>query len=352
MGSSYNCAARNRLRYFSHNSSKRHGNARLWGILPACLLAVSFTGAQKLAGFKKERVNISGINLKSEQGVGGLDFLSDGRMVLLTHGVDKHSNPRDGKLWLLTGVLEGKSNKAEKIADDMPDPLGLAVVNDTIYIGHKEGIFRYLTDGSFTKLAPISWSGNYHEYHYSLVHHKGYLYSALGQHYRPKDSQDRGGFLKTSLADGSTEYLAGGLRECNGVGVGPEGQLFVADNQGHWLPSSKLVHIERGDHFGYENPLGPFPKPASEQKPPVVWFPHGEVANSPMQPVLIPKGLYAQQMLVSDYRQCNLIRVFMEKVQGQWQGALFEVWGKGKIGSPANRMTWGPDGALYLGGQG
>ena len=53
--------------------------------------------------------------------------------------------------------------------------------------------------------------------------------------------------------------MAGGLRTPNGLGWGPEGDLFVTDNQGGWLPASKLVHIKQDRFFNhYTNPAGPF----------------------------------------------------------------------------------------------
>ena len=54
-------------------------------------------------------------------------------------------------------------------------------------------------------------------------------------------------------------YVAGGLRTPDGIGWGPEGGIFVTDNQGDWLPSSKLVHIKQDRFFNhYMNPAGPF----------------------------------------------------------------------------------------------
>jgi len=52
--------------------------------------------------------------------------------------------------------------------------------------------------------------------------------------------QDRGKVVKISKADGSVEFIASGLRTPNGIGLGPNNEIFVADNQGDWLPSCKI----------------------------------------------------------------------------------------------------------------
>jgi hypothetical protein len=47
------------------------------------------------------------------------------------------------------------------------------------------------------------------------------------------------------------------------------------------------------------------------------------------------------------------MRIFLEKVGGEWQGACFQVWDSKPMSSPANRMVWSPDSStIYLGGLG
>ncbi len=59
--------------------------------------------------------------------------------------------------------------------------------------------------------------------------------------------------------------------------------MFVTDNQGGWLPASKLVQIKQDRFFNhYTNPAGPFDKQPVTQ--PVLWLPQNEIANSPSTP--------------------------------------------------------------------
>ena len=65
--------------------------------------------------------------------------------------------------------------------------------------------------------------------------------------------------IKINRATGRSRYVAGGLRTPHGIGWGPENGIFVTDNQGGWLPASKLVQIKQDRFFNhYINPPGPF----------------------------------------------------------------------------------------------
>ena len=94
------------------------------------------------------------------------------------------------------------------------------------------------------------------------------------------------------------------------------------DNQGDWLPSSKLVHIKPGRFFNhYTNPPGPFDDQPVTQ--PVVWVPQNEIGNSPSTPVQLSEGPFAGQMLFGDVTYGGVQRAFLEEVDGEYQGAVF-----------------------------
>ncbi|UQA37041.1 MULTISPECIES: hypothetical protein [unclassified Streptomyces] len=65
---------------------------------------------------------------------------------------------------------------------------------------------------------------------------------------------------------GEVSYLAGGLRTPNGIDWGPENDLFVLDNQGGWLPSSKLVDIKQ-DKFSCARAATPSRTPTTAATP-------------------------------------------------------------------------------------
>ena len=86
--------------------------------------------------------------------------------------------------------------------------------------------------------------------------------------------------------------------------------------------------------------------------PPVLWLPQNEIGNSPSTPALIPPGHgpYSGQMCHADVTQGGVQRDFIEKVDGGYQGCVFR-WTQG-LEAGVNRLTFGPDGALYVGGIG
>ena len=79
-------------------------------------------------------------------------------------------------------------------------------------------------------------------------------------------------------------------------------------------------------------------------------MPEDEIGNSPSQPVLMQDGPYKGQMLHGDVTHGGIKRDFLEKINGEYQGAVFRFSQGFEAG--VNRLCWGPDGALYIGGVG
>src|SRR5690606_20457836 len=160
----------------------------------------------------------------------------------------------------------------------------------------------------------------------------------------PQPAENRGTSITVDRETGEIDYVAGGLRTPNGMAFGPEDELFVMDNQGAWLPSSKLVHVEQDRFFNhYTNPAGPFDDQPVTQ--PVLWIPQNEIGNSPSEPVQLTEGEFAGQLLFGDVTYGGLQRGFLEKVDGEFQGAVFRHTAGLEAG--VNRTVIGPDGAVY-----
>ncbi len=163
---------------------------------------------------------------------------------------------------------------------------------------------------------------------------------------------------KVNKDTGAIEYIAGGLRTPNGINFGPGGRLLVTDNQGGWVPTSKLVEIKPGGFYNmfttFRDPITGASVPGRFDNqpvtPPVVWMPHNEIANSPSTPVVMEEGLFAGQLAIGDVTYGGLQRVFLEEVDGKLQGALYRMTQGLEAG--INEVAVGPDGDLYLGGIG
>mgnify|MGYP000600223894 CR=1 FL=1 len=286
--------------------------------------------------------------------VAGMDFLPDGRLLVSTWDAV-------GAVYMLENVQSGdpKKIKIKTIAKGLAEPLGLKVVGKDIYVLQKQELTKLVDNNGDDIIDEYQcfakgWkaSANFHEFAFGLAHKGDYLYAALATAIMPGGASarpqivDRGKVVQISLKDGSIQFVARGLRTPDGVGIGTDGELFIADNQGDWLPSSKILHVKPGAFFGSYS----VDSTAVAQLPiqqPVVWLPQDEIGNSPTQPTVLNDGPYKNQLIFGDVCYGGLQRTFMEKVNGDYQGCVFKFT-QGLEGS-THRLVWGPDGALYIG---
>ncbi len=297
-----------------------------------------------------------------EPQVSAMDWLPDGRLAVTTWG---GSNNTTGEVYLLdnvTGDTGPDEVTVKKIASGLKEPMGIKHVDGKLYVSQKHELTELNdTDGDevtdqYRRVATWPFGGNFHEFAFGLLYKDGFFYLNLsvsinygGATTDPQPAQNRGTTIKVNRQTGEVSYVAGGLRTPNGIGWGPEGGIFVTDNQGGWLPSSKLVHIKQGRFFNhYTNPDGPFD--AQPVTRPVLWLPQNEIANSPSTPLQLTKGPFAGQMLFGDVTYGGVQRGFLEKVGGEYQGAVFRLTQGLEAG--VTRISIGPDGALYAGGLG
>lgn len=268
-----------------------------------------------------------------------------------------------------------------RIAGDLYEPTGLCVVDGVLYVAHRKAVTRLLDedgDGFFETHQTVGegWEGwNYHQFAFGLVHIDGRLYTALStamappgwegmQHNAGPNGPMRGGIVEIDIATGHTRLIAGGTRTPNGLGLTADGALIYLDNQGTWMSANQLAEIIPGRFYGHYNWTNLVPKLADRfpdgghpsvyadrpRTPAAVLMPQNEVNNSPTQPLVIPSGPYAGQLLVGELTAGGIRRVALERVNGHLQGALFRF--TQGLESGVNRMAWGPDGALYVGGIG
>ncbi|GAB4120793.1 MAG: hypothetical protein Fur0036_05980 [Fimbriimonadaceae bacterium] len=294
--------------------------------------------------------------------VGGMVFLPDGRLAVCTWD-------ERGAVYLLSGLDKPGRAKAHLYAEGLGEPLGIAYWKGDLYVTQKGEITRLRdTNGDDRAdaydVVASGWgvSPNYHEFTFNLLPFQGsfYISSSVplrGGHtnYTPSQKpgepaystpEGPGNLYKIDPATGQWEAVARGLRTPNGMNLGVDGQMFVADNQGSWLPASPLYHIRPGARYLHqEQPYGD-----ADESSVAVWFPHGEIGNSPAQMILIPDGPYRGQMLIGDVTHGGLKRLQLEKVNGHYQGAVYRH--SQGLEAGINRLVWGPDGALYAGGIG
>jgi len=306
-----------------------------------------------------------------EPKVTGLEWMGDDLLVL-TWG-DDDGDPSSvtaaGEVWKLSGVKDADDPAdvtPTKIAEGLREPMGIKVVDGDIYISEKHQLSKLIdadSDGTYEakdEIATWPFDGNFHEFAFGLLYKDGFFYLNLsvsinlgGASTVPQGSDDRGTHLKIDKDTGEVEYVAGGLRTPHGIGWGPEDSIFVTDNQGGWLPANKLIHLQPGKFYNHFT-TGPTGDPGrfDDQRPtpPALWLPHNEIANSPSQPMLIPSGPFAGQMWIADVTYGGIQRAFLEKVEGEYQGAYFRM--TQGLESGITHLLLEDDGSIIVGGLG
>ena len=286
--------------------------------------------------------------------VGAMDFLPNGDLLLTTWD-------SVGGLYQLSGLESDDSTqiKIKRIASGLAEPLGLKVIDGNIYVLQKQELTRlYDHDGDEfideyrAICASFEVSADFHEFSYGLEYHEGYFYANLGLAMRQMEHErqlpDRGRTIRIHPS-GNYEGVNHGLRQANGIGKNSLGELFVTENQGRWVPACKLIHVQEGAFEGcrlaWKDSL-----PEWEMRPPAVWLPHNEIGNSPGEPIEMLHGPYRDHLIHGDVTHGGLKRVFLEKIDGEYQGCVFR-FSQG-LEAGIHRLAWSPDSSLYVGGVG
>jgi len=174
----------------------------------------------------------------------------------------------------------------------------------------------------------------------------------------------RGCVLKIT-PDGKATPFAYGFRSPDGIHLDAQDRLWVTDNQGDWRGTSPLYHVTEGGFYGHPASLvwkegwtrNPLEVPVAElekmRTPAAALFPHGELANSPTQPIntIAPElfGLPKGELLIGDMNQPHLVRFLSEEVDGTVQGTLIPFLFSPSLGIGNHRLTFDKSGNLWIG---
>ena len=309
--------------------------------------------------------------------VGGFAFTEDGKLGVAT---------RRGEIWLIEDPYQKKSRSAKftRFARGLHEPLGLAYRNGSFFVTQRSEITK-VSDANKDGKADLyqtvtSWplSGNYHEYSYGpLFMPDGNMLVNLNLSWVGRGeslAKWRGWMLKVT-PDGKQEPYAAGLRSPAGLAYNSDGDLFFAENQGDWIPTGYITHIQKGSFAGHPASLRwageknspitdlrrdqfpdsigsqlEFSKKSKQFQLPAVIFPHTLMGISTCALLSINNdafGPFKGQMLVGDQGHSKIMRAYLEKVNGKYQGACFpflEGFASGIL-----RLEWGTDQTLFVG---
>jgi glucose/arabinose dehydrogenase len=286
--------------------------------------------------------------------VNGMDFLPNGDLAVCVW---------TGEIYIVQKPQgDVKAATYRRFARGLCEPCGLRVINGQIYVVQKQELTR-LTDTDGNGEADLfecitqdwGYTGNYHDFSYGpLTDKQGNFYVYRTGNRGIYEVPYMGWALKISPDGRKVEPFASGFRSPNGFAeFGPERDLFMADNQGNWIGACTLTHVQKGRFYGFPSTT-PSPKEdyngRSSFDPPAVWFPYSMAkSSSGMVEITDDRfGPFKGQMLVGDFQNAVVTRVALEKVNGEYQGAVWP-FSKG-YWSGVNRLAFGPDGKLYVGG--
>ncbi|WP_439481348.1 plastocyanin/azurin family copper-binding protein [Cyclobacterium plantarum] len=337
--------------------------------------------AQSDPGSPKEQDYYSIVTVPIPDGieleVGGLAVTPDGSLGVAT---------RRGEVWLVENpyMTGTRIPRFTRFAEGLHEPLGLAYHEGSLFASQRSELTK-LTDRNGDGRADtyetiVSWplSGNYHEYSYGpLFTPEGDMLVNLNLGWIGHGAslaKWRGWMMKVS-PDGDMKPVATGMRSPAGMGYNAEGEVFYAENQGDWVGSGRITHVETGDFVG--NPEGlvwthldespvklkpedipdtgePMSKVAADIpgfKTPAVWLPHGLMGISTSDILLDNSGgafgPFTDQLFVGDQGHSKIVRVYLEKVNGVYQGVAFPF--REGFSSGILRMVWGKDASLFVG---
>ncbi|MDF1657573.1 MAG: hypothetical protein P1U58_08165 [Verrucomicrobiales bacterium] len=310
---------------------------------------------------------------------GSIELLPGGKIAVCT---------RRGQIWTLENgfTYPDKNAKWTLFAEYLHEPLGLAWKDGWLYAVQRPEVTRMKDedgDGRADIFETVSdaWgiNGNYHEYTFGSRFDKdGNIWAPLCLTGSFTASSLYRGWVLRINEDGEMTPTASGVRSPGGIGFNAEGDVFYTDNQGAWNGSSSLkwvkpesfqgnpngnIWYDYADGAAGERPVDPpytddGSRTVTEREnipeliPPAVIFPHQKVGNSPTVVEADMSGgkfgPFDGQTFVGEQTHSKIHRVFLEKVNGIYQGAMFpflEGFQSGNIG-----LRISEDGKLFTSG--
>jgi glucose/arabinose dehydrogenase len=302
---------------------------------------------------------------------------SDGRLMIGT---------RTGDIWILQNAYDENTEnvKFHRWARGLAQPLGFAEFEGWIYTAQRGELTRIKDsdgDGKADVFETVcdDWeiSGNYHEYNFGpRVDKSGRMWITTNKPFGGEPwgkAHWRGWAVTVDPKTGKMTPMCAGLRSPAGIQVSPWGDAFYTDNQGEWCNAGKLSHLEFGDFHGHPHGLitkkkagepfasipdpvsGTFMKDMHKQIPnfkmPAVWFPYNKMGKSQSGMCWDESdgkfGPFHGQLFVGDQHHASVMRVYLEKIGGHWQGACFPFREGFQCG--ITRICWGKDKSLFVG---
>ena len=261
---------------------------------------------------------------------GGFDFFKDGRRAAICTW--------NGDVWIVSGV-EGDLSQLvwKRIASGLFQPLGVKIVDETIYVTCRDQIARLRDlngDGEIDFVENFNndhqVTEHFHEFAMGLQTDRdgNFYYAKSARHALPAVVAHHGTLLKVTKDGSRTEILATGFRAANGVSVNDDGSFFVTDQEGHWTPKNRINLVRSGGFYG--NMFGYHDRTSSadaDMEQPLVWITN-DMDRSPGELLWVTSdkwGPLKGSLLNLSYGTGRIFVVPHEKIGGQFQGGVVQL---------------------------
>lgn len=285
------------------------------------------------------------------------DFFADGRAAITTW---------NGDVWVVSGIDDSLAHlEWKRFATGLFDPLGLRIVDDTVFVHGRDGITK-LRDSNGDGEADvyecfnndITITAAFHEFAFDLqTDSDGNFYFSKGAPVNPggrgfmKIVPHHGTILKLSKDGAKLETIATGLRAPNGIGVSPTGIVTSGDNEGTYMPRCRINWIEKPGFYAGVKDTAHRAQAPDEPDLPLCWMPM-EIDNSSGGQVWVTSDKWKDlggRLLHLSYGTCSVYLVLAEKVDGRMQGGVVRL--PADFSSSCMRARFSPkDGQLYVAG--
>lgn len=283
----------------------------------------------------------------------GIDFFDDGDRAAVSTW--------NGDVWIISGFDEGLDNiQWKRFASGMFYPMGVAVVDGTIYVTERSQLTR-LHDLNGDREADYYENFNNDGVVYPMAHtlqlavdSEGYFYFFKNGNRVPGDFPQHGALIRVSPDGLEHEVYGTGFRSANSLGIGPDDNILTADQQGDWVPAERINMVrEKGEFYGYR-PHGGEGLPVGEFNTPVAWIPH-EANNSAGFITYVDDsrwGPWADHWIMGSYGRRTLFAVLLEEMGDKFQGGVVQLPGIQTESGPQRAQVNPGDGQLYVAGLG
>ncbi len=292
-----------------------------------------------------------------------LPFDNPYRALMFTSGHDFFSNgdaavcTAHGDVWRVSGLDESLAQvRWKRMVAGLFQPLGLKIIGDTVYVACRDQLSVLHDRNGDHEIDYVEnlnneghVSANGHEYVTNLeCDSSGNFYVVKGDSGGVTDHD--GCVLRISPDGKRFEVFATGIRNGNGLSIGPGDVITASPQEGNWTPASSILEITQGGFYGMMD-VHHRATPPTAPDPPLCYIPR-PLDNSSGGQVWCERddwGPLSRQLLHFSFGRCRMLLVLRDRVGEQAQATVVPLPLEFESGAMRGRFR-PQDGQLYVTG--